>query len=224
MSTNQDRFLFSLFVMILLFNYSLKAQDSSCKVEMPIYISGSFCYDFPQSFGASGGVNFPIKSKVIIAQGKDGEEKSYRDKILATDLGFYRYPFNNSGLYFFQSIGIRYHKNKPYYFEWLISAGVLRTFYDGIVYSVDANGAVHEKNNFGRYYAVTGFSTVFGHDFERSKSPKPFSIDIKPFVWVQYPYNSFILPHLSAWFTFIYHFNNFNIFIRQKAIEQKENK
>ncbi len=224
MSANQFRFLFNLFFMALLFSFRLSAQDSSYNLEMPIHISSSFFYDFPQSFGASGGVNFPIKSKIIIAQRKRGQEKSYHDKILATDLGLYRYPFNNSGLYFFQSIGIRYYKSRPYYFEWLISAGVLRTFYDGIVYTVDANGGVHEKNNFGRYYATAGFSTVFGHDFQKSTSPKPFTMEIRPFVWIQYPYNSFILPHLSALFTFTYHFNKFNISVRQKRIDQKENK
>ncbi|HUZ58605.1 MAG TPA: hypothetical protein VMU83_07475, partial [Hanamia sp.] len=133
-----------------LFRVDGKAQDSLKKVIMPIYLNGSFFYDFPQSFGAAAGVDFPLRSKVIFTKNKARKEKvKYRNLIIASDIGFYRYPFNNSGIYFFQSIGKRYHKEKPYYFEWLASLGVLRTFYDGIVYSVDNNGNVKILNDFG---------------------------------------------------------------------------
>ncbi len=190
-----------------------------------MYLNGSFFYDFPQSFGAAAGIDFPLKSKVIFTKNKAGEEKTkYRDLIIASDIGFYRYPFNNSGTYLFQSIGKRYYKEKPYYFEWLASVGVLRTFYDGTVYSVDNNGNVKTLNDFGRYYAITGFTAVFGHNFERSAIPKPFAIDIKPSLWIQYPYNSFVLPHFSVWLTFKYHFNGLHISMKQKQEKKSTNK
>jgi hypothetical protein len=208
-----------LFALIWLFKADLKAQDGLHSITMPVYVRSSFFYDFPQSFGVSAGVDFPIKSKVITTTRKIGKEViKYRDLIIAGDIGFYRYPFNNSGLYFFQSIGKRYNKGKPYYFEWLVRVGVLRTFYDGQVYTVDDNGTVKELNNYGRYYAVTGFTTIFGHDFERTKKPGSFAIDLKPSLWVQYPYNSFFLLHLSAEISFKYHFNNLNMRIKQKQV------
>lgn len=211
----------ALFTFMWLFSSDGNAQDSMDRVSMPLYLQGSFFYDFPQSFGAAAGVDFPIRSKVIFTKNKAGEEKAkYRNLIIASDIGFYRYPFNNSGIYLFQSIGKRYHKEKPYYFEWLASIGLLRTFYDGIVYSVDNNGNVKILKDFGRYYATTGFAAVFGHNFERSSNPKPFAIDIKPSLWIQYPYNSFILPHFSVWLTFKYHFNRFHISVKQKQVKK----
>ncbi len=213
------------FIIICLFIDGLKAQDSLNKIIMPGYLHGSCFYDFPQSFGAAAGVDFPLRSKVIYTKNKAGKEKpKYRDLIIAGDMGFYRYPFNNSGIYIFQSIGKKYHNQKPYYFEWRASVGILRTYYDGIVYSVDNNGNVKILKDFGRYYATTGFTAVFGHNFERSANWKPFAIDIKPSLWIQYPYNSFILPHLSVWLTFKYHFNHFRICVKQKQVYKSINK
>ena len=221
MKIRYSKTFYFLFTFLLLFKIDSNAQDSLNKVNMPVYLHGSFFYDFPQSFGAAAGVDFPIRSKVIFTKNKTGEEKAkYRDLIIASDIGFYRYPFNNSGIYLFQSIGKRYQKEKPYYFEWLASIGLLRTFYDGIVYSVDNNGNVKILKDFGRYYATTGFAAVLGHNFERSSYPKPFAIDIKPSLWIQYPYNSFILPHFSVWLTFKYHFNRFHISVKQKQVKK----
>jgi hypothetical protein len=185
---------------------------------MPVFVRSSLFYDFPQSFGASAGVDFPVRSKMIITKDEKGQTSfKYRDLIVAGDIGFYRNLFNNSGLYFFQSIGKQYHKNKPYYYEWLARVGLLRTFYDGIVYTVDANGNVKVINNFGRYYIATGFMAVFGYDFERSKKQLPFAIDARSYIWIQYPYNSFVLPHLSFELSFKYRFNKLNITIKKNG-------
>ena len=221
LKNQRSKIFIALLTLMWLFSIDGNAQDSLSRVTMPLYLHGSFLYDFPQSFGAATGIDFPLRSKVIFTKSKTGKEKAkYRDLIIASDVGFYHYPFNNSGIYLFQSIGKNYHKEKPYYFEWLASAGVLRTFYDGIVYSVDANGNVKILKDFGRYYVITGFTAVFGHNFERSANPKPFAIDIKPSLWIQYPYNSFILPHFSVWLTFKYHFNRFHISVKQKQVKK----
>jgi len=213
-----------LFILMWLLRVDGKAQDS-LKVIKPIYFNGSFFYDFPQSFGTAAGVDFPVRSKVVFTKNKAGEETTkYSDLIIASNIGFYRYPYNNTGIYLFQSIGKRYHKEKTYYFEWLASIGVMRTFYDGTVYSVDNNGNVKILNDFGKYYAITGFAAVFGHNFERSTKPRPFAIDIKPSLWIQYPYNSFVLPHFSVWLAFKYHFNRFHISVKQKQVKKSTEK
>lgn len=216
--------LLSLLSITFLFAINSNAQDSISSVKMPVYLSGSFFYDFPQSFGASAGIEFPISNKVINETYRNGKKKvKYRDLILTSNIGMYNYRYNNSGIYFFQSIGKRSHKEKPFYFEWLIRFGVLRTIYDGQVYSVDNNGNVKILPGFGRYYAVTGLATVFGHDFERSKIPKPFALDIKPSVWVQYPYNSFVLPHFSVEVSFKYHFHSLNMHLKTKQVNHVKN-
>ena len=196
------------------------AQDSSYRVVMPVYTHASLFYDFPQSFGATGGIELPINSHHIVIARRGRQKEKYRDLITSSDVGFYRYPYNNTGVFLLQSVGYRYYKTKPYYFEWLATVGVLRTFYDGIVYKVSDYGAVTTLHNFGRLYATSGFTLVFGHNFERSVKPVPVSVSIQPSVWVQYPYNSFILPHVSLQLSFSYHFNHFNIYVRQKGINR----
>lgn len=197
------------------------AQDSLYrKLALPIYTHLSLFYDFPQSFGATAGVELPLSSRHIIIFKKNRQKEKYRDLITTSDVGFYRYSFNNTGLFLLQSAGYRYYKTTPYYFEWLATVGVLRTFYDGIVYAVNDNGTVSTLPHFGRLYAITGFTAVFGHDFEKSAKPRPLFVSIQPSVWIQYPYNSFILPHLSLQLSLSYHFQHFNVLVRQKKIKR----
>jgi hypothetical protein len=218
---------FLCFVILILCYYThLQAQDSIVKIPLPLDVNGSLYYDFPQSFGALAGIVVPFRSKLVttIAKKSGKKEEKNREVIVAGDLGFYRYPYNNSGLYFDGGIGKRYYREHPYFFEWLIKVGLLRTFYDGLVYSVDGNGNVSVLKNFGRYYALTGITTVFGYDFQRSKKPQPFALAFKPSVWVQYPYNSFILPHVSCALTFEYRFNRIKRQVQQKRVLQIDNK
>ncbi len=198
----------------------LAAQDSSNQLSMPIFTSGSLFYDFPQSFGAAANIEFPISSRHIFIHKKKRQKQRFREGITATEIGFYRYPFNNTGLLLQQSVGFRYHKTKPHFFEWRLTLGALRTFYDGTVYSVSETGVVNTLPHFGRWYAITGISTVFGEDLERSAKPKPLAISVRPSLWIQYPYNSFILPHLSLQLSLQYHFSSFNVTVRQKDIKR----
>ena len=198
----------------------LLAQDSLFKMAMPIYTHTSLFYDFPQSFGATAGVELPINSRHIVISKKGKHKEKYKNLVALSDVGFYRYRYNNTGLFLLQSVGFRRYKAKPYYFEWLATVGILRTFYDGIVYSVSDAGVVTTLPHFGRLYAITGLTTVFGFDFERSSKPKPLTVSIQPSLWIQYPYNSFVLPHLSLQLCFNYHFHRFNISVHQKQINR----
>ncbi len=198
----------------------LAAQDSSHLLSMPIFTSGSPFYDFPQSIGATASIEFPVSSRHIFINKKKRQKQRFREGVTSSEVGFYRYPFNNTGLFLQQSVGFRYHKTKPHFFEWKLMLGALRTFYDGTVYSVSENGVVNTLPHFGRWYAITGFTTVFGEDFERSAKPKPFAVSLQPALWMQYPYNSFILPHLSLQVSLQYHFRSFNVSIRQKEIKR----
>lgn len=200
----------------------LSAQDSLLLVKQPIFLHSSFYYDFPKSFGASAGIDFTIQSKIKSTINKVGKEKiRYRNLILNADIGFYRYRFNNTGVFLIPSIGKRYLSKQPYYFEILIGAGLVKTFYDGIVYTVDDNGKVSENNYFGRFYATANISAVFGWNFEHSKQAKPIAIQIKPVLWFQFPYNSFTLPHVSVEAGAKYHFKNWNNKVRQKQLKSK---
>lgn len=198
----------------------LAAQDSLHLQSLPVFTSGSLFYDFPQSFGALAGIEVPLNSRHIFINKKKGQKQKWREAVTSSEAGFYRYAFNNTGLLLQQSIGFRYHKTKPYFFEWKLTLGVLRTFYDGTVYTVNNYGAVSTLPHFGRWYAITGFNTAFGKDFERSEKPKPFAVSLQPSLWVQYPYNSFVLPHFSVQVSLHYHFPSFNVKVHQKKIKR----
>ncbi len=221
----QNRSAYILLFMIaggFVYPLQLAAQDSMQLIKKPIFLHSSFYYDFPHSLGSSAGIDFSLQSKIKITHDKSGREKTrYRDLIINADLGFYRYRFNNTGVFFIPSVGKRYSTQRPYYFEILFGAGVVRTFYDGIVYTVDDNGKVNEKSFFGRFYATANIATAFGWDFEKKKQPKPFALQLKPVLWFQFPYNSFTLPHLSIEAGFKYHFKNFTKKVKQKLIVAK---
>jgi hypothetical protein len=185
-------------------------------------LHASFYYDFPKSFGASAGIDFPFSSHVKTSNRKDGSKKiKYRDWIINADIGFYRYRFNNTGVFFIPSAGKRYASDGTHYFEWLAGAGIVRTFYDGIVYSVDNNGKVEEKSYFGRWYATANIAATCGWDFLKARTPKPFALQVKPVLWFQFPYNSFMLPHLSVEAGIKYYFKNFNTRVRQYSLTKK---
>ncbi len=197
----------------------LAAQEVN-QLSLPVYTSASLFYDFPQSPGMAAEVQFPLNSRHIFINKKGKEKQKFRELVTTSNVGFYRYPFNNTGLFLQQSAGYRYHCSTPYFFECLLTVGALRTFYDGAVYSVSDEGAVTTLAHFGRWYAITGVTTLFGHDWERAKNPHPFAISVQPSLWIQYPYNSFVLPHFSVQLSLQYHFPSFNILVHQKEIRR----
>ena len=197
------------------------AQDTSSTVQIPLLIRASFLYDMPLSFGAVAGVEIPLNRKIIAdTKGNDSARIKNHDLIAGAETGFYRYAFNNTGLYFFASAGKRYSSKKPAYCQWQINLGILRTIYDGIVYAVNANNEVSILQNSGRFYALTGFSVVFGHDLRHQHHARPFSIEAGPLLWLQYPYNSYVLPHLSAKLGVAYYFQPIQRRIKQKTMKK----
>lgn len=195
----------------------LNAQDSILRVQRPVYVTGSFFYDFPESFGATAGIDLPLKNRLRIRVTQAGiEKRRYRDIFLSGELGFYRYRFNNTGVFMIGAIGKRIYKDDhPFYFEAFLNAVLLRTYYDGIVYEVDENNNINTKYNFGRYYAGAGIGLSTGWDMEKTKWKKPFTFQLRPSLWFQFPYNSFTLPHFSAQATFKYRLPNLNRYIKQ---------
>ena len=187
---------------------------------LPVYTSACFLYDFPQSFGATAFITLPLNNRHIFINKKGKGNQKFRELLTRSEAGFYRYNFNHTGVLFQQSIGFRYQHKTPYFFEWMLTAGLLHTFYDGTIYKVSEDGAVSSLKNFGRLYAVTGMSVVFGLDLEKSSKPLPFTVSLQPSLWIQYPYNSYFLPHISTRLSIDYHFPSFNILVHQKNIKR----
>lgn len=214
------KYLRPLCILVILLNGAkyLQAQERT-RVSLPVYPSVSFFYDFPQSFGATAGIEIPLKSNHIINSRKEREKSRYL--ITTTNIGFYSYQLNHKGIFAQQSLGYSYHTSKPFFSELLIGLGLLRTFYDGSVYTVSNNGDIKEHSHFGRWYATTSIATVLGIDWEKKQHPLPFAISVQPSVWIQYPYNSFVLPHLSMQVTMQWHFLSLFKRVTQKEIHRR---
>lgn len=182
---------------LILFCKDGTAQDSSDRTAKPIFTEVMLLYDFPQSFGAAGGINLPLRSLIKKKNSRQGKPFiKPKDVIYGANAGFYRYPFNYTGVFFAPFIGFRHYVHPSLFHETTLGIGVLRTFYDGIVYKVDAAGNVSEANLFGRSYVTTSFSWAINF-LLRKPGKSIMAVQVKPLLWLQYPYNSFIKPHIA---------------------------
>jgi hypothetical protein len=179
-------------------------QDSSY-VKCPIGIQALVQYDFPQSYGIAAGVVYeltPLQRKINYSNSFD-----YHLWICTIEAGWLHYPLNSSAINARAGIGVRISKYPSHYHEWLMEEGILRTFYQGTVYTVSADGNVKEISGYGRTYGTTGISYLQNWDINLSHN-YPVSIIIKPSLWIQYPFNGFIKAHTSldigARFSFIH--------------------
>jgi hypothetical protein len=169
-------------------------QDSSSTVERPLFAQASVLYDFPQSHGMTLGVEVPLHSINKIITSKKGKTSTIeRDIIGGINAGFYRYPYDYTGVLLLPFVGRRHYHSPNFFTESSLGVGVLRTFYDGKVYKVDGSGNVSEANLFGRFYATTNLSFGFNWLLHNPN----IALQLKPSLWFQFPYNSFIKPHAS---------------------------
>ena len=185
---------------------NVAAQDSIYYAERPIFVHASLLYDFPKSYGLTAGIHVPYRSIEKERLSKDGKRLiKLKDRYWGVDAGFYRYPFNYTGMLLVPFIGVRHYFSNTFFYETSIGAGLLRTFYDGKVYEVNANGIVKEKLLFGRWYAVNSLAWSFNFAVQKAGN-KMMAIQIKPLLWFQYPFESFIKPHLSFEAGLVYDF------------------
>jgi hypothetical protein len=172
------------------------AQDS-LNLNRPIFLYGLTTYDFPKSYGFTIGTSIPFHSIIKEKANKDGRtQNSEKDEFISAESGGYRQPFAYTSIIVNAGIGIRYIKSTKHFTELSFSQGILRTAYDGKVYELDQNGNIKERILFGRTYLVTGVSYSQNWSLNKGSSNLWF-IQLKPAIWIQYPYNSFLKPHLS---------------------------
>jgi hypothetical protein len=187
----------------LLFSLLASAQDSA-KINSSSFLYGLPTYDFP-GYGLMVGASVPVQSTIRI--------KSHRSetvKFISAEMGGLRYPFVNTSLVVNAGVGIRYIKSIRHFAELSFQQGVMRTIYDGKAYELDAEGNVKEENFFGRTYLVSGFSYSQNWSISNRTSNLWF-LQLRPFVWVQYPYNSFLKIHLSLQAGICYRLNRLSL-------------
>lgn len=186
-----------LLIVSLLKFESAFTQDSTYKTLKPVLLQASLLYDFPQSYGVTVAVSYPLKSIVKTRVSKSGTMLTrQKDGFWGLEAGGYRYPYNYTGILLMPFIGVRQYTRHSFFYETSLGVGVLRSFYDGKVYEVDADGNVKEKSLFGRFYATTDVSSAFNFLLQKPGHPI-LALQVKPTLWFQYPFNSFIKPHIS---------------------------
>ena len=190
--------LFSTFLIgSLVSSKTMSGQDSILTTARPVFVHASLLYDFPKSYGITAGVNYPFRSIEKKRVSKDGRQSiRQKDKFWLMEAAVYRYPYNYTGILLVPAIGTRHYVNRSFLYETSLGIGILRTFYDGKVYEVDASGNVQEKSLFGRFYATTHLSSAFIFLLQKPGG-KTLAFEIKPSIWFQYPFESFIKPHVS---------------------------
>src|ERR1051326_8333975 len=171
------------------------AQDSLHR-SRPVFLYCLATYDFPKSYGFTIGTSIPFHSISKKEGHKDFKIDSEKDEFISAELGGYRHPFEYSGIIVNAGIGIRYIKSTKHFTELSFNQGILRTVYDGKVYEADANGNIKERILFGRTYLTTGLSYSLNWGLDHGNSDLWF-FQLKPVVWMQYPYNSFLKLQFS---------------------------
>ena len=213
--------LFGFLVFIVAVINIATGQDSLRYQQKPVFVQASLLYDFPEATGFTAGVSRTFASVIKTSTLKNGHVKSrQKDYFLSATGGFYRYPLNYTGVILIPSVGVRRVTNF-YYYEFAAGLGILRTFYDGKSYEVDALGNIKELSNFGRYFATANISYALGWQL-RKPALQNFAIQFKPQLWFQFPYNSFVKPHVSIEAGIRYHFSNVSISTRVRTKQQNK--
>lgn len=180
----------------LLLSVMASAQDS-LHINGSAFLYGLIAYDFPRSYGFTIGGSIPFHSVIKEKKDKDSKPRnSEKDEFFSAESGGYRYPVAYTSILLNIGIGIRYIKSAKHFTELSFNQGIVRNIYDGKVYELDQDGNIKEHNLFGRNYLTTGFSYSLNWSLNNRNSNSWF-IQLKPVTWIQYPYNSFLKPHLS---------------------------
>jgi hypothetical protein len=192
-------------------------QDSTSK--RPVFIYAVATYDFAKSYGLSAGASIPFHSVISQKQHENVRAGSGKDEFVSLESGVDRRPYAYTSAYFKVGVGVRFARSEKHFTELSLEQGVLRTFYDGQVYEEQPDGSIKELTLFGRTYATTGFSYAKIWSIS-NRSTRRLFILIKPCIWIQYPYNSFLKPHFSLQGGISYHLRDVTIHTRTKYKHQ----
>jgi hypothetical protein len=180
----------------LLLPVMASAQDS-LHISRPLLLYGLAAYDLPGSYGFTIGTSVPFHCIGNKKADKDLKRRSSeKDEFISAELGGSHDPFAYTSIMLNAGIGIRYIKSTKHFTELSFNQGILRTIYDGKVYEVDQDGNIKEHLLFGRTYLTTGIAYSVNWSLN-NKTSNLWFIQLKPSTWVQYPYNSFLKPHIS---------------------------
>jgi hypothetical protein len=198
----------------LFFSVIASAQDS-LHVNRPVFLSGLATYDAPESYGLSIGASIPFRPIVVHKIHQDLARENQQEKFVSAEFSGYRRSFGYTAIQFNAGVGIRYIKSAKHFTEVSFQQGILRSIYDGNVYQLQPDGNIKELRFFGRTYLSTGFSYSLNWSVCQ-RNPGLWFFQLRPSLWAQYPYNSFVKLHLSIQAGISYRLKNISLRSRIK--------
>jgi len=203
---------------LCLFCYLIaSAQDSTSR--RPVLLSAVATYDFAKSYGASFEISAPFHSIANQNHHESSSVRTHKDQFISLELGMNRRPFAYTTAYFNMGVGLRFNRCAKHFNEVSFEQGIQRTFYDGKVYQEQPDGSIKERTLFGRTYASSGLSCAQNWSIS-NRSGNAWFIQLRPSIWIQYPYNSFVKPHFSLQAGLTYHLRDVSVHTRTKYKHQ----
>jgi hypothetical protein len=151
--------------------------------------------------GARIGYEMPVFSNEIVRPRKTSHILMFHP-----GLGYYKHKYSHSALFLNSEIGY----NMLFFFglEFRINLGVgyLRTFLDGDTYKLSNDGSFEKVPLAGNNTFMPSISLHLGYDFSRLTN-SALAFFIKPSLFLQVPYNDFVLPQYAVEVGFKYHLN-----------------
>lgn len=122
----------------------------------------------------------------------------YKALIFTASIGTYIHQRNHVGLFLSSGLNWRHTFSIGYSMEFGLGLGYLHTWaHGGNIYTVDDNGNVSLKQNFGRpHFMPIVRLGLLGWDF-RKKTNIPLRLNADIIGFGQYPFNSFMMPHVA---------------------------
>ena len=207
----------ALLFLCLLSHVVARTQDSASK--RPVFLYAVGAYDFAKSYGLAAGTSLPFHSVISQKRHENSRGQTSKDQFVSVEIGIDRRPYAYTSAYVNFGIGIRFATNEKHFAELGFEQGVLRTLYDGAVYQQQSDGSIKELTLFGRTYATSGFSYAQIWNISH-RSTNVWFVQLKPCIWIQYPYNSFLKPHLSLQGGISYHLRDVTVHTRTKYKHQ----
>jgi len=141
--------------------------------------------------GFSIGIERPYKTIQKQILKKKSTKFLIKNRLLSYNLSMYHQRDFHTNLMGQASWTTRRIRQKGWYREFSIGAGLSRTFLAGPTYSVDESGIIDRVPLAGNWYGLFSSGVAFGIDYMARKQ-KPYAIFLKHQWYAFFPHNSFI--------------------------------
>lgn len=110
--------------------------------------------------------------------------------------GGYNHYMSNSTLFIGSEFGYRKNWNSGFDFHSQIGISYMHKFLDSPIYEVSSESELVRVKDYGTSHLMPNISLGFGYTFNRGKG-REVNIFSRTEIFGEYPYNTYILPHVS---------------------------